>query len=253
MGSWNKYDYQRSDMQHPPQCDECVFKPQCRGIAEKYVQFYGTDEFQPISMDSLRQMDTARHFFVLEVDERLQPLVRASAPAPWRATKVFRSTRDRLIEFHYDHQSGARAILLFTPSTTTEFEMNIIGEGEFSLADGLTLVRWAEGLLAIPATDARLVAARLFPAYVESRRERLARYVQKIESRGEFSGWSLGTKAIDPNGFDAVLRIGPVDLRLAVEADPSNKPVTATFDVLEGFDPAEYAGVISEIAATLRG
>src|SRR6185295_12888399 len=63
---WNKYEYQRSDMVYAEQCVTCVFKPQCRGVPAKYVQFYGTDELHPVSVEALRLVDVAQHFFVLQ-------------------------------------------------------------------------------------------------------------------------------------------------------------------------------------------
>src|SRR5262249_46283426 len=64
----NKYEHQRSDRLHPPQCSACVFRPRCRGIPAKYAAVYGTDEFQPVSLERLRAMDKAQHHFVLLVE-----------------------------------------------------------------------------------------------------------------------------------------------------------------------------------------
>jgi sulfatase maturation enzyme AslB (radical SAM superfamily) len=252
----NKYEYQRSDMQHPPQCDACVFKPECRGVADKYVQFYGMSEFQPVSLGDLRAIDTGHHFFVLEVDDRLRPLTSAAPPAGWRHSHFLRSTRDRRCELRFEHACGAAATLIFTPPTqsTEDFDWTIAGEGSLSFADALQLVRWAEGVVGIAAPlDPCVIAERLFPLFIAKRRERLMHYVDKITAKAVFAEWSVTKSDLDAYAAAIALQRGDgasLHVRLSVDADPARKPVSASFSVPA---TADCTAAISEIAAALRG
>ena len=252
--STNKYEYQKSDMQHPPQCDACVFKPECRGIADKYVQFYGTSEFQPISLADLRAIDSKHHFFVLEVDERLKPLTSTPPPAGWRHSHFLRSTRDRRCELRFEHASAAAATLIFTPpSDVEEFDWTIAGEGALSLADATQLVRWAEGVLHVATPlDDRFIAEQLFPSFIAQRRERLTRYVEKITSRAVFADWNVSQSVLDAYGAAISMKRGDgasFQVRLAIAADPASKPVTASFAMP---DATDCSAAVAEIASTLR-
>lgn len=49
---WSKYQHQRADKLYPAACAECAFRPACRGVAEKYLEFYGDGEFRPVPRDT---------------------------------------------------------------------------------------------------------------------------------------------------------------------------------------------------------
>ncbi|MCA9715859.1 MAG: radical SAM protein, partial [Myxococcales bacterium] len=114
---WNKYEVKRVDKRHPPQCDACVFKPQCNGIFDKYAQFYGHDEFVPVSRARLRALDPRLHHFTLLVEPHLLELVRGEPPG-WRATRLHRSSRDRFVELSLTARTDEgplTATLVLTP------------------------------------------------------------------------------------------------------------------------------------------
>ena len=60
---FNKYEDKRADKHKPLGCDRCAFNSVCSGVFDKYREFYGDDEFAPISVDALWQRDTAGHHF----------------------------------------------------------------------------------------------------------------------------------------------------------------------------------------------
>lgn len=113
---WNKYEVKRTDKRHPAQCDACVFKPQCNGIFDKYAQFYGYEEFKPVSRGRLRVLDTELHHFTLLAEPYLLELV-GEEPPGWRATQLHRNTRDRFVELKLacDDRPALQVTLTLTP------------------------------------------------------------------------------------------------------------------------------------------
>jgi MoaA/NifB/PqqE/SkfB family radical SAM enzyme len=111
----NKYVQQRSDMVHPPQCERCVFRPHCRGIADKYLQFYGDSEFQPVSLDELTALDVDRNFFVIALSASIDALLEARLPDGWKLRRVFRATRDRFVEIIYSSPRSEELVIRIAP------------------------------------------------------------------------------------------------------------------------------------------
>ena len=88
---FNKYEDKRSDKHKPLGCERCVFNQSCSGVFDKYREFYGDAEFQPISTDDLWRRDTAGHHFMLLARPALEALARSGA---WRITR----TNDATVE-----------------------------------------------------------------------------------------------------------------------------------------------------------
>ncbi len=88
---FNKYEDKRSDKHKPLGCERCVFNASCSGVFDKYREFYGDDEFRPISVDELWQRDAAGHHFMLLARPAIEALARSGA---WRITR----TNDTTVE-----------------------------------------------------------------------------------------------------------------------------------------------------------
>ncbi len=88
---FNKYEDKRSDKHKPLGCERCVFNSTCSGVFDKYREFYGDAEFQPISVDELWRRDVAGHHFMLLARPAIEALARAGA---WRITR----TNDTTVE-----------------------------------------------------------------------------------------------------------------------------------------------------------
>lgn len=56
---WNKYLVKKRDKIKKPSCRECILNDRCSGVYETYANFYGLEEFQPISAELLREKDSS--------------------------------------------------------------------------------------------------------------------------------------------------------------------------------------------------
>ncbi len=88
---FNKYEDKRADKHKPLGCERCVFNHSCSGVFDKYREFFGDDEFRPISVDELWRSDTAGHHFMLLARHAIEMLARQGA---WRITR----TNDTTVE-----------------------------------------------------------------------------------------------------------------------------------------------------------
>lgn len=201
---WNKYEQKRADKQHPAPCEACVFRSQCNGIFNKYAQFYGYDEFQPVSLPTLASVDPRRHAFVLLVEPDLQPVFESSPPAPWVAAEVHRNTRDRFLELRYAHPSLATALaIVVSPAndegkpvdgghvfaTTPQFRLGLRGlSDQLPANDLLELIAWVRDLLApslewSPEPLAAVVATTLAPQRLHQARTLIGRVLKQVKGR----------------------------------------------------------------------
>jgi MoaA/NifB/PqqE/SkfB family radical SAM enzyme len=100
-----------NDKVKPDGCKRCVFDDRCTGVFEEYAKLFGTDELQPVSAESLKQLDTYPRLVAL----RLRDLLRAALSdlAPWvsRVTVEETSLRESFITLHA--ADGAELVLLF--------------------------------------------------------------------------------------------------------------------------------------------
>ncbi len=276
---WNKYEQKRSDKQHPPGCEGCVFKAQCNGLFNKYVDFFGAEEVRAITLDELRQTDTRQHFFVLLVDEVIAPLLAGEPPRGWRAEQVFRNTRDRRIEVRYRDARERRATLVFTPPpgvgshveapspiwTTDRFSGAVqVGEGVDG-RDVAGLVGWAERTLDagsdltwdLRADLPRLVAGFMTPERLGRARRRLLRLVGRVENGGDFARWRHEATRPMSTGLGAVLTLtGPdgvgADLELEIQPGEDRPLVAVSYCLAPGTAPEQAREGLGAVMEALR-
>ncbi len=202
---WNKYEQKRADKQHPGQCEACVFRSQCNGIFNKYAQFYGYDEFTPVSHGHLQKVDPRRHAFVLLVEPSLAPLLDSPPPEAWQSIEVHRNTRDRFLEFRYRHTATGRtlAVIVSPPehmgkpvdgglvfATSAGFRLGL-RPPLFGLppTDVQALLQWIRNAFADHVSDWQdrplgpIFAALLAPARLQAARNLLRRVVVNVTAR----------------------------------------------------------------------
>ncbi len=201
---WNKYEQKRSDKQHPKQCNACVFRSQCNGIFNKYAQFYGYDEFAPVSAHKLRDVDPSRHAFVLLVEEHLSPLFDRTPPAGWDVLEVHRNTRDRFLQFRYRHQSSNAVVtLVVSPpaglgepvdggqvfATTDQFRLGLRPlPAQLPATAARTLLEWCTDGFAGEQTLQQQPTAQLYAGLIpgprlQAARSLLRRVVTQVKTR----------------------------------------------------------------------
>ena len=280
LPAFDKYPTKRADKFHAPQCGKCAFQAHCNGIFETYDRLYGNDEFRPVTLEHLREMDGGAHFFVQIVTPRLELFFQSEAPAPWKAVERFSNTRDRVIEVRYVDAGGHRATLVFTPPpgvgkdivvhqpifATSEYRLSLLCDAGIDVRDVIQLLRWAEERLsAEPAIEveqtidyARLVAGFFEPRRLQKGQRRLRRLADAVARQSTFANWRFdGIRPLD-NGLGTVLGVvGPsderVDLVLELQPDDDKPLVGVSYRLGEGVGAEMARPVLSELMQALRG
>jgi MoaA/NifB/PqqE/SkfB family radical SAM enzyme len=93
---WDKYLVKRRDKVKPDSCASCVFDGRCSGVFEMYEQFYGADEFKPVTLEKLREVDPKRWFLPLHIKPFVARALRWTPPAPF-TTIAAKETGDQEI------------------------------------------------------------------------------------------------------------------------------------------------------------
>lgn len=86
---FDKYFIKRQDKHKPESCRHCVFDDRCNGIFDKYRDFYGYEEFKPVTAERLLQLDPERRLFALHLAPLVERLEAAAVPAPFSAVSTF--------------------------------------------------------------------------------------------------------------------------------------------------------------------
>ncbi|MEZ4393702.1 MAG: radical SAM protein [Polyangiales bacterium] len=94
--AWDKYEVKARDKVKRDACGACAFDARCAGVYEKYTEFYGMDEFVPVSRERLLQIDTARRLFTLHTAPFVDALRGCTLPAPF--------TRASFVEHDREHE-----------------------------------------------------------------------------------------------------------------------------------------------------
>ncbi len=269
---WNKYEDKRKDKRHPPACESCVFRGQCNGIFDKYEQFYGYDEFQPVTLEQLLASDRGQHHFVLLVEPRLGPLLGDAPPEGWRADRVFRHTRDRFVQARYLDAEGRLATLTFTPparalpaaqapstrfslADTPDYRLGLDVDAGIDLPALARLLEWVQGHLGVELPVSRTVAALLPRRRLAEGRARIQRAVQGVQRAGWPERWRVA--GIDPQRGWPGARVrmtgpdGAAELLLSVRPEGDPEPVRVEIaEADEGTGPAVEAcrGVLDRLS-----
>ena len=271
---FDKYADKRSDKRYTPRCSKCAFQPQCNGIFDKYRELFGDDEFQPVTVEQLRVIDTDQRQFVLLVEPLLAPLLQAAPPAPWKPHEVFRDSRQRVVELRFTDDEARRAVVLVVPAgtgqspvfATTEYDIGLRVDGGVATQQIAELVSWAQAKLATcdgvevtqPLDISKLMLGLITPERLAKGRSRLRRLARAIERQGSFGQWHHTTTRPLTDGLGTVLTVsGPdealLDLELRIQPEPDRPLVGVSYRLSEatGLDAARP--VVQEIFRTLRG
>ncbi len=132
-----KYEWHASMRRHTPRCDPCLFRAQCTGIFDEYLALYGDDEFQPVTRETLVQLDPGGRNFALLAAPRLALLQRAETPKGLLLLGWHERRRDRHVELEYaseEHPDEVALRLRLSPSTSDEASMvRLAGDAQLAL------------------------------------------------------------------------------------------------------------------------
>ena len=277
---FDKYPTKRHDKSHAPGCKGCVFKKQCNGVFDTYVEMYGVDEFQAVTKERLRELDEALHFFVILVDEYVRGFFNASPPEPWEKVELFRNTRDRVIEVRFVDPNQRRATLVLTPPVgrgkaidvhppilrTNHFQMSLFLDDGIPTADTAELIRWAEReLTSHEAVDAhesvdyeRLLWGLVSPERLRRGRARVVRLANTLKSRGPFGSWFFEGSRPLPGGRGLAVTIaheksGSLELVLELQPDDTKPLVGVRYSFSDDVEESEALPAVQAVLAALRG
>jgi MoaA/NifB/PqqE/SkfB family radical SAM enzyme len=277
---FDKYPTKRQDKSYVAGCKKCVFMNECNGVFDTYAEMYGTDEFQAISKDQLRQLDKRLNFFVILVEDYLHGFVESSPPEPWKKVELFRNTRDRVIEVRFVDEEERRATLVLTPPTgrgkvidvhapileTNHFRMSLFLDNGIRAAHVATLVQWAEGQLTAhddvhveSAVDYdRLLMGLLSPERLRKGRSRVMRLTNTLRATGTFAEWNFQELQPLPAGRGVVVTVGKpdkgsIELVLEVQAEDDKPLVGVRYSLSEETKEEDALPAVRAMMAALRG
>lgn len=65
QAGFDKYADKRSDKEKLETCRSCIFDGRCSGVFERYGEFHGYDELQPLDAETMWRVDARGHLFVM--------------------------------------------------------------------------------------------------------------------------------------------------------------------------------------------
>jgi MoaA/NifB/PqqE/SkfB family radical SAM enzyme len=284
----DKYAIHRSQRVYLPGCPECVFYRRCTGVFREYLEIYGGDELQPVSIARLREIDPQERSFDLLLTPFLAPLLDSAAagerlavpPEGWTAAELFRDGRMRRVDLSYRRLGGGGVTFVLLPPRTaapspgapeavletSRYRVGLRVDGWLEEADVLGIARWAvERLLTAPGLellaplDEAAVTRARGDSVLDSRaRTRLARTIQRVQRRGRFGTWSYGGVSSRGDGRGARVHLrGPegyqLDLVLESGVKAGRTQLTAAFELAAGTPERVARPVIEAVVATLEG
>ncbi|MFT7624536.1 MAG: MoaA/NifB/PqqE/SkfB family radical SAM enzyme [Myxococcota bacterium] len=237
-----KYTFQAIDAVYGPDCEQCVFFNQCRGVPEKYAEFYGTGELVPVSREALRTLDPRQRAFVHEAEAWVELLLAADCPAGWRLETLRRDGRERQIHLSFRHDDSGVIALKLSPAIeppkgtlAARFASPRarLSAGRHGPA-ATSLLEWAAQALRAGGEPMEPVAAPPTRSELQS----LLLAVRRLKARKEFGDWQLRGVRSAPDRRSVRLTLVDVDgprilVRLLagppcrVEADSADGEVTA--------------------------
>lgn len=264
----DKYEWHRSQREHPPQCASCVFRPRCTGVFKTYLALYGGDEFVPVALDALRALDSGARNFDLLVEPFLSELLAGrELPAGWRIAEVHRDARARALDVSFAAEGPVALRLRFSPPgattaqsaafVTNRYQMTIdVGSAGASVHRLLVwceqTLRRAEGVDVVQPLDP---AVALRAARAQRRLAALLDDLQSAAGAGVF--WVDRVEALpEARGALALVR-GPSGRRVEVVLEPAMRGGRSRIDVdfrlVPGTEIEAARPLVQAVIERLRG
>jgi sulfatase maturation enzyme AslB (radical SAM superfamily) len=277
-GARNKYAVHNVQRTFTKACPRCVFADRCSGVFKDYIEVYGEDEFEPVSLERLRGLDPRQNNFTVLVAPFVALLVESPPPPGWTLSQSFDDARSRRVELRFERSGGVVVTLLLSPAASTtraelpaaafitdQFRANVIVEGWCDDEELTGLVRWAFDVAtgdplvnAIEGVDEqRVLAARGEHPALSRSRTRMHRLVRALQRTARFAGWRYegSERASDGNAVDINVG-GPegmsLSVRISARANAGRSAVDATFSLAEGTDEAAARPAIEAMMVAMK-
>ena len=265
----NKYVHQKWDAVYGVECGKCVFIDRCRGVPAKYQEFYGTDEFEPVTHAQLLYLDERQKSFTVMARQWIEPLMQVRPPEGWALKEYFEDSRERVVEVRYEHTGGIGTTLRFTPVVdplkgesdpvlrTNYYRMAVQPHGPLAPGELRALVdSVAEVLLAVEGID---LEERRLPTStgeaVDLELAKVLKLARKIQRSRISADWNYsGLKRIEGQPAVVLTLARPdgqsIHLHLSKQR---GKGVSARFELGEGTKSAVAKPVVKRISEVMRG
>ncbi len=181
QSGFNKYQDKRSDKHKPQSCARCAFDTKCSGIFDKYRQFYGDDEFQPVSSAQLWQTDVKGHHFAMLLKPWLDQQIAAGQVRLLRsdekhnAFELMLPTEDGNWHFILQRAGRAADARAWLTLSSGRFQLQLLGVAPQSAGAAAQLQGWVDNLtaqvggLALQIEQAHIVQS--YQAYAQALRQ----------------------------------------------------------------------------------
>ncbi|MEM7155600.1 MAG: radical SAM protein [Myxococcota bacterium] len=272
----NKYAVHNRQRTYTERCTECAFADRCSGVFKDYIQVYGDDEFQPVSLERLRSLDPDQNNFTVLVAPFVAELEKSTPPSGWTSSRNFTDARSRCVELRFERK-GSAVTLFFAPAagsdtqrpatafTTDQFRLDLGVEGWCDDADLIALVRWAfetstcdDRVNALGEVDeAQVLAARGEHPALGRSRARMHRLVRALQRTARFAAWRYEGYERSADGNSATVNVGGpegmgVSLTISATTKAGRSAVDATFALAEGTDENAARPAIQAMVAAMK-
>lgn len=278
----DKYEVHKAQRTYTARCGTCAFRARCTGVFRDYLDLYGADEFQPVSIDELRGLDPQMNNFTVLAEGHVATLIdapRHELPGGWRLAEHFADARSRQVGMRFVRAAGGAATLYAAPPpgvgrpvhipppvlVTDRYQIGLAVEGWFPEEDLLALTRWAAARLTsvdgvaveTPLDEDAVRAARGEDPALGRSRARMLRLVRRVQQQARFGGWRYAGTQTLPGGRGVVMHVdGPegfrVNLSIEIGSEGGRSQVQALFSLGEGTDESVARPVIEDIVRALR-
>lgn len=281
-GARNKYAVHNAQRTFTKACPGCVFADRCSGVFKDYLEVYGEDEFEPVSLERLAALDPRQNNFTVLVAPFVALLVESPPPPGWSLSQRFDDARSRRVELRFERSGGVVVTLLLSPASgttsgtthaerppaafiTDQFRADVTVEGWCDDQDLTGLVRWAFDVAtgdprvhAIEGVDEqRVLAARGEHPALGRSRTRMHRIVRALQRTARFAGWRYEGSERAPDGNAAVVHVGGpegmgLSVRISASANAGRSAVDASFSLAEGTDEAAARPAIEAMVQAMK-
>lgn len=244
---WNKYEHQSSDKVHRDECDGCAFRGRCKGVFSLYVDAHGWDDFDPVPLDRLAEIDDRLGAFDLTVVPAIEPL--QADPPGWTFRERRHDHRERRVDLAYSRgdevlileihppPSRRRSRLVHPALWTADLRVGISGTVDPAVLD------WAAD---------RLPGEVFRPVEAEPRvLARVVKLVQALKRSPAQSGWTLTNVQRLPDGA-ALTWSGPGRLEVRLRAPAGSTKPTLELPLMEA-ERADVEPLLRRLQTLARG
>jgi len=235
QSGFNKYEDKRSDKHKPPSCAQCAFDAKCSGIFDKYRQFYGDDEFKPISQVQLWQSDVKGHHFAMLLKPFVDEQIALGQLRLLRSDEKHNSFELMLptesSNWHFVLQRAGRAVdpRAWLTLSSGRFQLQLLGVAPTSAVACAQLQDWLDKLqahvggLSVEVKQGNI--AQSYQAYAQALRQ-VSQMAQTLR-HATLAGLRAHTvtKTADQQGIVLTFAngLGQLTLTLRVEKNPAGQ------------------------------